>query len=283
MKNVLSLCGGGTSGYITSKIIEYIEEDFGINLIDHIDLISGVSTGSIIGSLLNLGYCGKEISEIYKDNYDSVFGKVNYLKLLTGSLYDNNKLKSNLYNKLGNVTFDKLKIPFTCHALCLSIPKLNTTIWKSWLDENKNKEIVDPIVASCSSPFAFLPHKVGDKYYYDGGLVINDPSLLSYIEAKNMFNDDIRVFNFKTDYHVGYKNPLKIKGFIKLPMEFRKLVIDGGESATTQLAKGLIENYVDVNPKVYLSIDDDSWEKMEIVAKQTFKENREELIKIIKK
>jgi patatin-like phospholipase/acyl hydrolase len=53
--NILSLNGGGTSGLMTALILAKIENEYGNKHIccELFDLITGVSTGSIIGALLS--------------------------------------------------------------------------------------------------------------------------------------------------------------------------------------------------------------------------------------
>lgn len=63
---ILSLDGGGAKGFYTLGILREVEALLGKPLSDKFDLIFGTSTGSIIGSLLALGYEVEKIHELYK-------------------------------------------------------------------------------------------------------------------------------------------------------------------------------------------------------------------------
>ena len=42
--NVLSLDGGGLKGIYSAAVLAALEEDFGVRVVDHVDLIAGTST-----------------------------------------------------------------------------------------------------------------------------------------------------------------------------------------------------------------------------------------------
>lgn len=62
---ILSLDGGGAKGFYTLGALYEIEKLCGGRLCEKFDLIYGTSTGSIIGTLLALGYPVKEIYSLY--------------------------------------------------------------------------------------------------------------------------------------------------------------------------------------------------------------------------
>lgn len=45
---ILSLDGGGLRGIFTAAVLAHLEEDHGVRIADHFDLIAGTSTGGII-------------------------------------------------------------------------------------------------------------------------------------------------------------------------------------------------------------------------------------------
>lgn len=53
---VLALDGGGSKGFYTLGVLYELEAMLGCRLCERFDLIYGTSTGSIIGTLLALGY-----------------------------------------------------------------------------------------------------------------------------------------------------------------------------------------------------------------------------------
>lgn len=62
---ILSLDGGGIKGIFSAGVLAAIEEDLGVSVADHFDLIAGTSTGGIIAIGLGLGLKPREIVEFY--------------------------------------------------------------------------------------------------------------------------------------------------------------------------------------------------------------------------
>ena len=184
---VLSLCGGGTSGYMSSSFLTNIEENLNISLGTKFDLVVGVSTGSILGSLICNDIKCSEISNIYKESHKNVFYKKYWFRVILKSLYKNEDLEKEIMSYFGNSTIDSLPTNFMTYALSLSNPKLKTVFFKSWKDKVKLK---DAIISSCSAPIAFEPTCIEDDFYIDGGLSLNDPTLCAYVEAKKLFPND---------------------------------------------------------------------------------------------
>src|SRR5215475_14407658 len=69
---ILSLDGGGAKGFYTLGILKEIEGFLKCPLYQCFDLIFGTSTGSIIASLLALGYEVDQIRDLYRHHVPSV-------------------------------------------------------------------------------------------------------------------------------------------------------------------------------------------------------------------
>lgn len=72
---ILSLDGGGIKGLFSAAVLAAIEDDLGIQVVDHFDLIAGTSTGGIIATALGLGLRPREIVEFYVREGPAVFPK----------------------------------------------------------------------------------------------------------------------------------------------------------------------------------------------------------------
>jgi patatin-like phospholipase/acyl hydrolase len=278
----LSLCGGGTSGYITAYILDKIEKETNSKIYEHFDMISGVSTGSIIGMLISIGISAEDIKQYYKKFYKDVFGvKKTYIKLLFSSLYDNKNLNNALGDLVGDMKLNEVKCNFMCHALKLNEPTLELKFWKSWKEEDKDFLLRDIVTASSCAPFAFQPFKINEMYYYDGGLVINEPSVSLFSEASKMYGfGNIEVLSFQTDRHKGFKKPKNIKGLFGLTPKLTQLSVDSGERSVNYIMDSLIgEKYFSVNPNCYMSIISNDWEAMEKYALRTWEINKEQILK----
>src|SRR4051812_47339395 len=69
---ILSLDGGGSKGFYTLGVLKEIEGVLKCPLYQCFDLIFGTSTGSIIASLLALGFEVDEIHHLYREHVPSV-------------------------------------------------------------------------------------------------------------------------------------------------------------------------------------------------------------------
>ncbi len=70
---ILSLDGGGLRGMYTAAVLARLEEDLGIRIVDHFDLIAGTSTGGIIALGLGLGMTPRDILEFYVAHGPRIF------------------------------------------------------------------------------------------------------------------------------------------------------------------------------------------------------------------
>jgi patatin-like phospholipase/acyl hydrolase len=57
---ILSLDGGGIKGLYSAAVLAKIEDDLGVTVADHFDLIVGTSTGGIIALGLGAGFRPRE-------------------------------------------------------------------------------------------------------------------------------------------------------------------------------------------------------------------------------
>jgi NTE family protein len=183
----LVLSGGGAKGYALLPIIEAIDQ-MGIPL----DMIVGVSIGSIIGGLYSAGYSTLEIkdnlsaqdwSHIFQDSPHNLIQDTNNTQSypinvrfhgLTPSIPTGYSRGVHVYELLKNLTakipsyydFDKLQIPFRAAA----VDALSGT-----LKVFDSGDIAEVIRASMSLPGIFQPSFIDGQYYIDGGVKNNLP------------------------------------------------------------------------------------------------------------
>lgn len=284
--NVLALNGGGSSGYMTASLIALIEKETGESILNNVDFIAGVSTGSIIGSLLQAGYNGEEIKDIYKEFFDVVFGKKrHFLVALFKSFFKTKNLRDSLKSKLSVMRMEDCEVDFMVHALQLNKPELKPKFWKSWREDDKSTYLYDIACASSSALTAFPPYKIGENFYQDGGIFMNDPSMAAYAECirRGVPDEDIRVLDISCDFHRGFDDAGEIEGMIKIVPKLAQLAIDGGENATRYMAKQIMgSNFLAVVPQVYLALDNNDWKEMDLTVKKLWDNNRVEIINFLK-
>lgn len=90
---ILSLDGGGAKGFYTLGVLKEVEGLLKCPLYECFDLIFGTSTGSIIATLIALGYEIDEIHDLYRQHVPTVMkpwwpsGKSGALKRLADAIY----------------------------------------------------------------------------------------------------------------------------------------------------------------------------------------------------
>ena len=206
-KKILSLDGGGIRGALTLGYLKKIEEilkarhpeNKNFRLSDYFDLIGGTSTGAIIASLLSLGKKVDEITDLYMELGNKIFGeKRNWWNPLETyrwlkANYDYKGIAEGLKYALGADTTlgsDKIKT-----GLCIVAKRADTnSIWPminhprgKYFDAvtSKNKDLLlwKVVRASTAAPTYFAPQLMDVKdgqpaAFIDGGLsMANNPAL----------------------------------------------------------------------------------------------------------
>ncbi len=213
-KRILSLDGGGIRGMISLAYLQRIEsilkrryqkENF--KLSDYFDLIGGTSTGSIIASALACGYGVSEITKLYLNLGDDIFGKRNgILGLHLNHKYDASPLESALRDLFGDIRIGDEGQNGLKTGLCIITKRLDTN--STWPVTNHPNDIYfqrnqfllrDLIRASTAAPSYFSPEvidlgsgEIGT--FVDGGLsMMNNPALQLF------FISTVKGFPFQWD------------------------------------------------------------------------------------
>lgn len=158
----LALGAGGSRGVAHIGVLKALEEE-GIAP----SYISGCSMGAVVGACYANGMtCEKMLSVVSKlkavNLIDLSAIPVSRLGLLKG-----NKMHNLLLSNIGDVTFDELKIPFSCVATDLYSGRLAV------LSEGK---VAPAVRASSSIPAIFRPVRLDDKLLIDGGVLCRVPT-----------------------------------------------------------------------------------------------------------
>lgn len=152
----LTLGSGGARGIAHIGFLKALDEN-GIKP----DYICGCSMGSIVGACYASGMTPDQMYETAKKL------KLYQLIALDPFPYNNkgfaqgSKMEKILTKILGNITFDDLKIPFSCVSYDLLAGEI---IWHT------KGSVVKAIRASSNIPILFEPMKDGDRLLVDGGL-----------------------------------------------------------------------------------------------------------------
>lgn len=293
---VLSLDGGGVKGYLSAKILANIElllneeNKENINIGQRFDLIAGTSTGGIIACLLSVGISAKEIFELYEKLIPEIFSSKSrgFLK----PKYSNKILRQELKEKLGGKTLKDVitKLCITSVDVENSSPRFHKS---NYFDDGRNaprqdEKLIDLALATSAAPTFFS--LVDTKYstnLTDGGIVANNPSLVSVVDAMQISGDIQSVFLLSIgtgeQCHMPYDvDKLKSGGKFKWMLQFKvrnflsnwfkhigspllELLMES-QSKLAHFQTGFLlkENqYVRINPKLSVSVELDDKDKID--------------------
>ena len=153
----VSLSGGGALGFCHIGALEALD-----SAETKIDVITGVSMGSLIAALYANGYNGEEIFNILKkERIDRMLHIYRPNFHFSGGMIDTRRLQRMLTKYLPHNSFDSLKTKFYCCVTDIT----NCTV--RYVCSGGN--LVQFVIASLAVPALFAPIKIDSVYYFDGG------------------------------------------------------------------------------------------------------------------
>ena len=192
---VLALDGGGIRGLLSSRILVAVEKkiqvktgDPSAKIGDYFDVISGTSVGGIAALALMSGYNASQITEIWYNNADNIFGSAmqQWFGPSIDSAYNPTGLEQVLRHYLGNTTrmtqafsersfaivsFDSA---FSGSAVFTRQSTLQNGDFYSWQVGRATS------AAPTYFPTAFISSLDGRNFtFIDGGVMANDPALIA--------------------------------------------------------------------------------------------------------
>lgn len=211
-KRMLSLDGGGIRGIVTLGYLDSIERllrrrygrpDY--RLADYFDFIGGTSTGSIIATLLSLGWSVAEVTDTYTELAEDVFRPNHYWGLgpigrAFASKFDAGPLEVILRRIFGDLALDS---PRLRTALMIVAKRVDTaSVWPivnlpshPYFNDravedgcvaagNRHFKLWELLRASTAAPTMFRPKRIGDirvlqpAVFVDGAISThNNPAL----------------------------------------------------------------------------------------------------------
>ena len=205
---ILSLDGGGSLGVYTLGVLAEIERTLGRPLHEVFDLAYGVSTGSIIATMIALG---DEVDPTIADRYFELAPDV-LGPLLARS--KTNALKRHSERIYGERTFGDFKLDVG--VLATHSESDRPMVFKKVVHQAgegpdgflpcRGMKIADAIMASCAA-HPFLKHKRidladhGERTALDGGFTANNPTLFAIADATRplgVAREDIRILSVGT-------------------------------------------------------------------------------------
>ncbi len=182
---LLSLDGGGVRGIITALWLHRLQAELSDPLHQHVDLIAGTSTGSLLACGMACGHSAQDLVAFYQKHGESVFprgasrfaGRLR--KLLSGSRYNHDGLRRVLDEVVGDTLLSEAqtRVMVTCFA-----PELDKGIvFDSASPDCAGISMQEACLASASLPDIFPAHMMdvpghGRLGLVDGGVLSTDPS-----------------------------------------------------------------------------------------------------------
>ncbi|RCN38000.1 phospholipase, patatin family [Ancylostoma caninum] len=207
--NLLSIDGGGTRGMMGLEVLEQLEHVSGKKICELFDHVIGVSTGSIIASLLVAkGYSIKECRDVYMDVSKKLFSQ-NRLTGVSGivlnhSYYDTKKwvkmLKEVIGEDLRIIETSKSCVPrLSIVASIVNSPVLQPYVFRNYEHPagrdshymgSTSYQLWQAIQASAAAPLYFEEVKLGNFLLQDGGVIANNPCAIGVHEAKLLWPEE---------------------------------------------------------------------------------------------
>ena len=226
---VLSLDGGGMRGIYTAAFLARLTYQFArirskpaLDLGRGFDLITGTSTGAIVGCALAIGRPMSEIVGLYRKHGSKIFphrvaGKGSAIYRATqGSRYvraGDKALRHALEAMLGDMTMLDV---FCRRGISLSIPAVLMSEHRAWVFKktpcsgvrDDNYPLIDVCMASSAAPIYRSLAAINDpntpdgpqQVFADGGLWANNPVMVGLVDALTISspNRPIEIFSLGT-------------------------------------------------------------------------------------
>ncbi|MGL3111217.1 patatin-like phospholipase family protein [Bradyrhizobium sp. BR 1432] len=226
---VLSLDGGGMRGIYTAAFLSRLTDQFArirgktaLDLGRGFDLITGTSTGAIVGCALAVGRPMSEVVALYREHGPKIFphriaGKGGAIYRATqGSRFvreGDKALRDALQGVLGAVT---MRDVFDGRGISLSIPAVLMSQHRAWVFKKTPKSgirddrypLVDVCMATSAAPIYRSLAAIDDpntpsgpqQVFADGGLWANNPIMVGLVDALTIAAPDraIEIFSLGT-------------------------------------------------------------------------------------
>jgi patatin-like phospholipase/acyl hydrolase len=216
---LLSIDGGGILGLFALSVLQHLEQRMKRPIHSLFDCISGVSAGGLIalglvvphGNHSGPAHCAEQLIDVFQTGAQEIFHKkihqkipiISTLGFLMSAKYCALTAKKMYTKLLGQHTFSQSLtqtiIPaYNIHGTDLKTPRIK--IFDSLSIKRKKTHdyfMHDIALATSAVPTYFPPHRIhtitngktvlSDDYFIDGGVAINNPTLLAYEKLRSCY------------------------------------------------------------------------------------------------
>jgi len=202
---ILALDGGGIKGAFTAAVLATWEQQTGLRIVDHFDLIAGTSTGGILAIGLGLGLPAKQILDFYKKRGPTIFPVTSFaskLRYKIRHLFRPKFSQEILLRELEKAYYGRNSSILLKESKCrLLIPSYHAVAGASHIFRtphhqlftgDANTDLAHVALATAAAPTFFCAAKVGnmisESTFFDGGVWANSPAMAAIIEATCFLN-----------------------------------------------------------------------------------------------
>lgn len=202
---ILALDGGGIKGTFTAAALATWEEQTGLRIVDHFDLVAGTSTGGILAIGLGLGLSAKQMLQFYRNRGPVLFPVTSFSQRIRHSIRHWLKPKFSqevLLRELQTAFYpDGVAVPLKKSRCRLLIPSYHAVAGTSHvfrtphnplLSGDSDTDAAHVALATAAAPTFFSAAKVGnliaEASFFDGGVWANSPAMAAIVEASCFLN-----------------------------------------------------------------------------------------------
>lgn len=253
--NILSIDGGGIRGILELVQLTELEKELNVPLREKFHYITGTSTGAIIAVLLSVGVRCSDILDIYINNANKIFKKQFLNFGLFRPKYDDVYLNEWLEFYTLDKTLADIEIDLLVPTYNISKrEKYLYTTDKAKKNESDNFLLKDVIRSSAGAPLYFKPYQIKDQHFIDGGIVINNPSLMALLNVLekndiNNSNSKINLLSFSGGQHSKNKRRNFFGGVINSIKSITQTMLEEQSKITHYTTQQIYELFKNMNNK----------------------------------
>jgi predicted acylesterase/phospholipase RssA len=257
---ILALDGGGYKGMFAAAVLAKIEEDLGLSIAAHFDLVAGTSTGGIIALALGAGLSPAQVVEFYLANGKHLFNlrRTRVGRQLMRAKYTARPLRRALQEVFGDTTFgeSRLRLVIPTYDLRGDKTYLFRTDHAPHLNRDHRERMVDVGLATSAAPTYLPAHRLRGLRLIDGGVWANNPSIVALTEAVRFLGADlidVRIFSLGTTSDVKARpRRLDRGGLLPWASDATDVILRGQTLGASNAAKNLVteERWLRSDPRV---------------------------------
>jgi patatin-like phospholipase/acyl hydrolase len=203
--HVLALDGGGVRGMFEAALLAALEQDLGINIVDHFDLVAGTSTGGIVALGLGAGLTPAQILDFYVEHHGRIFAnplRWRNLRQILRAKYPSSRLEQPLREVFGDRLLGESVVPLVIPTYNVGVNRvcLLKTPHHERLKRDHRIPMWQVALATAAAPTFFPAVHLdgGGDRLVDGGLWANNPTVIAIAEAFSLFGrspDEIKALS----------------------------------------------------------------------------------------